>query len=74
MEEADDIGERAAQDGPVSAKTTYKDWFETLDNAEKEEILGKGRFRMYQEGASISRFTEDGRILTLDQLKEKEGL
>jgi SPP1 gp7 family putative phage head morphogenesis protein len=67
-------GERAAMDGPVPEKWTYKDWFEQLDPAVQEDILGPGRYKLYQDGMAITSFVQDGRILTLEQLRKKEEM
>jgi SPP1 gp7 family putative phage head morphogenesis protein len=67
-------GERAAMDGPVSDKMTYKDWFKTLAPEQQEEILGKYRYQAYKNGVSIDAFVPDGRKLSLAELQQKEGL
>ena len=67
-------GERAAMDGPVSDKVTYKDWLAQQDPAIQKEILGPARFAAYQNGMSISSFVSDGKTLNLRKFMEKEGL
>jgi hypothetical protein len=63
--------ERASVSGPVSAKMSYKDWFETLSKSQKLDILGPGRYKLYEQGMKIASFAPDGRILTLKELAEK---
>jgi hypothetical protein len=63
--------ERAAAGGPVPAKMTYRVWFETLNKEQKLDILGPGRYKLYQRGMEITSFVPDGRILTLKELAEK---
>jgi hypothetical protein len=67
-------GERAAMDGPVSDKLTYKDWLAQQDPAIQKEILGSTMYAAYKNGIPISSFVSDGRILTLPQIMKKEGL
>jgi hypothetical protein len=64
-------GERAAMDGPVSNKLTYKDWFERQSDNVKREILGAGRYKLYQEGMEINSFVVSGHKLTLKELAGK---
>jgi hypothetical protein len=66
--------ERASVDGPVPANMSYKDWFEQLDPAQQEEILGKYRYEAYKNGVSIDAFAPDGRKLSLAELQQKENL
>jgi hypothetical protein len=67
-------GERAAMNGPVSDKLTYKDWFERQTPEIQEEILGRSRYNAYVNGVGIDSFVSDGRKLTLAELQQKEGL
>jgi hypothetical protein len=64
-------GERAAMDGPVSDKMTYKDWFSQQSPEVQQEILGKRRYEAYKNGASIDSFVPDGRTLSLKELRAK---
>ena len=50
---------------------TYSEWFETLDESDKKEILGKGRYELYQQGFGLDRFVNNGEKLTLEQLREQ---
>jgi hypothetical protein len=67
-------GERASFEGPVSDKMSYKDWFDTLEPEQKIDILGPGRYKLYQQGMKIASFVQDGKTLTLEQLRKREGL
>lgn len=48
---------------------TFSEWIEELDDDEKYEVLGKTRFKLYKEGVPVTRFVDNGKILTLDELK-----
>ena len=74
MEDDDDDDERASADGPVSAKTTWKEWLASRSDEEQRDILGSARFAAYKEGLDMGSFVSDGRVLTLQQLMKKEGL
>jgi hypothetical protein len=65
-------GERAAMDGPVSDKLTYKDWLKTQPDEIVREILGEYRYEAYKKGVSIDTFVSDGRTFSIKELKAKE--
>lgn len=48
---------------------TYAEWLGELDDDELYEILGKTRFHMYKAGIPITSFVNDGRLLTLEELR-----
>ena len=64
---------RASMNGQVSDKETYKTWFSKQDAGFQEEVLGKGRYKLWSEGEiSIDKFVSDNTsILTLAQLKDR---
>lgn len=66
-------GQRAAQDGPVSAKLDYAGWLRQQTNAEQDEILGPSRAALFRAGKVNLRdlVRMDGRVLTLEELREK---
>jgi hypothetical protein len=63
--------ERASFEGPVSASLKWKDWISQQPPEIQQDILGKSRFEMFKKGVNVGDFTEDGRILTLEQLAKK---
>jgi hypothetical protein len=73
MEEWDADDERASVDGPVSAKTTWRDWLSKQPDNVVRDILGPTRFQLYKQGMAVTSFVADGKTLTLNQLMEKEG-
>jgi hypothetical protein len=66
---------RASMDGPVSARLTYKQWLMEQDAARQDEILGPSRGRLLREGGlKVDRFfNNEGRFITLDQLRESDA-
>lgn len=75
----DKSGQRASRgpDGgqPVDARTTYNSWLNRQPAEFQDDVLGPKRAKLLREGVSVDRFTDDsGRVLSLDQLREREGL
>ncbi len=64
-------GKRAAQGGPVSAKTTYGGWLKDQPHSVQDEVLGVERAKLFRSGKiSIKSFSDDtGKEYTLEQLK-----
>lgn len=48
---------------------SYSDWLKTLDDKELLETLGKGRYQLYKNGVSVNSFVNEGKIITLKDLK-----
>ena len=68
-------GTRASMDGQVSEKITYNAWLKKQPAAVQDEVLGPTRGRLYRQGkVKIDRFSVDGRRLTLEDLRKREGL
>jgi SPP1 gp7 family putative phage head morphogenesis protein len=66
-------GTRASMNGQVAEKTTYGAWLKKQPASVQKDVLGKKRYQMFKEGGGIDRFVQDGRVLTLDELKRKEA-
>ena len=66
-------GQRAAQDGPVSAKLDYADWLRQQTAAEQDDILGPARGKLFRSGKVTLQdlVRADGSRLTLEELREK---
>lgn len=63
-------GTRAALGGAMPETATYSDWLKKQDQVTKQRVLGRERARLFDEGRSFkSLFNEDGRYLTLAELK-----
>lgn len=62
--------------GEVPAKTTYGQWLKRQPAPIQNEALGPTRARLFREGkVKVDRFVDDQqRPLTLEQLREREGL
>jgi hypothetical protein len=71
--EGADVAERASMDGPVGGTVTWKDWLARQSDERRLDILGPARHAMYKAGVDTGAFVTDSRILTLSQLREKEG-
>lgn len=69
-------GARAGKDGPVDAKTTYNSWLKRQPEAFQDDVLGAARGKLFRSGGlSMDKFVDDeGRTLTLQQLREREPL
>lgn len=66
---------RASMDGQVPAETTYAEWLKKQSSARQIEVLGPTRARLMSEGnLPLERmYSQNGRYLTLDQLREKDA-
>ena len=65
---------RAAKGGPEDSKVTFEEWLKKQDEATQKDVLGKTRFEMFKSGDPISQFVDNGKVLTIEQLKEKDDL
>ncbi|MCB2186268.1 MAG: minor capsid protein [Deltaproteobacteria bacterium] len=68
-------GTRASMDGQVPESMTYSKWLEGKDAATQDEILGKGKGKLFREGKISTGDLLDnrGRPLTLKELREASG-
>ena len=66
---------RASMDGQVPAETTYAEWLKKQSSARQIEVLGPTRARLMSEGKlPLERmYSQNGRYLTLEQLREKDA-
>jgi len=70
---------RASMNGQVPAKLKYKDWLEQEAAAGNDglvmDVLGKKRYQLWKGGRlKIKQFWDDGRRLSLAELRSLEGL
>lgn len=49
---------------------SYSKWFEKQSETEKQKILGKKRFELYESGMKIKNFVNNGKITPLKDLKK----
>ena len=61
---------RASKDGYVDSKTHFDDWLKDQDTKTQIDVLGKTRYKMFQDGVKISQFVDNGRVLTIEELNE----
>jgi len=52
----------------------YREWFERQPKKVQLDILGPSRYALFKNGLPVERFVKDGRVLTLEELIEREGL
>ena len=66
---------RASLDGQIPAETDYATWLKKQSSARQIEVLGPTRARLMSEGnLPLERmYSQNGRYLTLDQLREKDA-
>lgn len=59
----------------VSSKTTYQEWLSRQPASFQRDVLGPNRYELFTKGElTLDKFVDDnGRTLTLKQLKEKEA-
>lgn len=64
--------ERARLDGKPGAGLTFDDWLRSIPAAEREEVLGPGRYALWRDGKITSRdlVNQNGRPLTLEELRK----
>jgi SPP1 gp7 family putative phage head morphogenesis protein len=69
-------GTRSSMNGEVPEKTTYEEWLRGQSKEVQDEALGNTKAELWRRGeVDIDRFTSDsGRTLTLDELREREGI
>lgn len=67
-------GTRASMNGQVPANQTYQEWLKRQPVEVQDEVLGKTKGELFRKGdLPLERFVDDGRTLTLDELRDLEG-
>lgn len=66
---------QASMDGQVAESLNYEQWLKTKPESFQREVLGEGRYNLWQRGKLPLRDMVDqsGNTLTLDELKAKYG-
>lgn len=62
--------ERASEFGVVEGNITYEEWLGEQSSSVQKEILGKTRYEIYKETGKIGQFVDNGKILTLSELRK----
>lgn len=62
-------GTRASMNGEVPDTMTYEEWFKKQDAALQKDVLGESRYEAFKKGKPVTAFSDNGEILTLDQLR-----
>ena len=64
---------RSSSDGQKKASVNFEEWLKEQDAETQKEVLGKTRYELFKRGESISQFVDNGKVLTLDELKQRLG-
>ena len=70
------MGQRASMDGQVAGDTTYEKWLKGKSAAQRRDILGPSKARLWEEGKLTNLrdlVDQSGRPLTIDELYTKLG-
>lgn len=62
---------RASKDGQVDSKLTFNDWLKEQDEKTQLDVLGRTRYELFRRGEPITQFVDNGKTLTLDELKNR---
>lgn len=65
---------RASKDGYVDAKTDFDEWLRGQDEKTQKDVLGAARFKMFQNGAKMTDFVDNGKVLKLSELENNLNL
>ena len=63
---------RASKDGYVRADITFDEWLRGQDEKTQLDVLGKTRYEMFKSGTTINQFVDNGQVLTLKELEERD--
>jgi SPP1 gp7 family putative phage head morphogenesis protein len=69
------LGQRASMGGPVSGDLTYEKWFAQQSEKQQKDILGPGKFDMWQKGklGFTDMVNQNGNPLNISQLEAGQG-
>lgn len=62
---------KASKNGQVDSKLTFNDWLKEQDETTQLDVLGRSRYELFRRGESITQFVDNGKTLTLDELKDR---
>lgn len=65
-------GTRSSLDGQISDTINYDEWLRKQSHEHQNEALGVGKAEIFRSGVKLDRFVENGKELTLEQLKKIE--
>lgn len=58
--------------GEIPDSISYPEWFEMQNKEFQVDILGKARYDAYTQGKELTEFVDNGKILTLEELKLRD--
>lgn len=62
---------KSSKDGYVDSKLSFNDWLKEQDEKTQLDVLGRTRYELFKRGEPITQFVDNGKTLTLDELKNK---
>lgn len=62
---------RSSQSGQIDSKIKFSEWLAEQNDEVLQDVLGKSRFNLYKKGYKIENFVDDGKIITVEELKNK---
>lgn len=60
---------KSSKDGYVNSKITFNVWLKEQDEKTQLDVLGRTRFNLFKNGKPITQFVDNGKTLTLAELK-----
>lgn len=51
---------------------TFKEWMDRQNESTQKEVLGKSRYEMYKNGMKLENFVNNGKIITLKELRGEQ--
>ena len=64
---------RATKNGQKE-NLTFENWLKDQDDSTQQDVLGKFKFEQFQKGVPMKQFIDNGRVLTVDELKDRLDL
>ena len=64
-------GTRASSGGQVDANISFDAWLRTQSKSAQIDQLGPARQQLFANGMKVDKFTNNGKVLTLEQLKNR---
>lgn len=65
---------KASKTGQIDSNLTFENWLKEQDDSTQQDVLGKFKFEQFQKGVPMKQFVDNGRVLTVDELKDRLDL
>jgi len=66
-------GTRASMDGQVPESLSYSKWLKGQDEKIQNDVLGINRANMFRAGKALDGFIDQGRLVTLEGLRDLDN-